>query len=668
MKTNLIKILFVGLLSSSIFSCGGNKNSGGTTHPDIPPIIEDDDPIKEDDDPIKDDDDPINEDDDHLENYLEISDYPAYFYIGESFDYTNRMKVTLHLDGVTKDSSFKLDYNVKAVIKDENGNEIDGSKPFTKEGNYNVQLIYLPDESVISKVINFVVKESPTNILEQKEILPSGFTYKDINNSMLSDLSFPDKGDVNVLVIPLEISDFPFQDSVLGENYLDKINTLFNGKGVEDTGYWESITSYYEKSSLNNLHFNFDIAETYQCGYETKDLLSGGISNAFVLTSMAVDNYISNHGEGSTSKYDNDGDGYIDGIWIIYSAPDYSSYDYSSKGSDLFWAFCSDISGYMPNKTTPTVHSFGWASISFMNEGVDAPNIDSHTFIHETGHLLGLPDYYSYDYTGATSSGAQGGLAMMDLNIGDMDSFSKLALGWANPYVVKEDCVVKIKPNSSSGDSIILADSWNGTAFDEYILLDFVTPEGINELDSKNKYINRPSYFTTPGVRAFHVDARLGEFKYVYCSDGYTQEGLTAIEDSETESFYMSDESVKKLVSKGTVGTIENNRQKEISERGSGYGVINSNSPSRCMIENKDYTSQKLLSIISKDGKISEVDDVYANDNFLFQEGDSWTINCKSVRNFSSSFGNLNNGNMLRYSFSVLSIDETGATIQFKKY
>jgi len=49
--------------------------------------------------------------------------------------------------------------------------------------------------------------------------------------------------------------------------------------------------------------------------------------------------------------------------------------------------------------------------------------------IHETGHALGLPDYYDYDDKVGPRGGV-GGLDMMDNNWGDHNPFSKWLLGW----------------------------------------------------------------------------------------------------------------------------------------------------------------------------------------------------------------------------------------------
>ena len=58
-----------------------------------------------------------------------------------------------------------------------------------------------------------------------------------------------------------------------------------------------------------------------------------------------------------------------------------------------------------------------------------------YTAIHETGHQLGLTDYYANSYTSGTNAAV-----MMDRNEGDEDCFSKMLLGWISPQVVTSSC------------------------------------------------------------------------------------------------------------------------------------------------------------------------------------------------------------------------------------
>lgn len=606
----------------------------------------------------------------NVEDHIKVIDENEYYYVGETFFKVFRAKVTLYYQGTERDISSRgtgFDF----ILKDDKGNVVDHNKPFSKAGKYTYQMFLSSRPSIVSNIVSIDVKESPKNVLQTKTEMPTGFTYYDFEKSCLDNLSLPPIGKVNCLVIPIEVSDYPFKDAGYGDDYLNSINILFNGNGKQDTGYYESISSYYYKSSLGKLDIDFEIASVYECGYSSTELMGGGTGSAFSLAEYAVNNYKTINGENSTTKFDNDHDGFIDGLWMVYSAPNYSSGIYGNAlGADLFWAFCADITWTEASLTSPNVHSFGWASIDFMYEGTEAPNIDSHTFCHETGHLLSLPDYYSYSMNGVKASGAQGGLAMMDLNIGDQDSFSKLSLGWSKPYVVTDDCLIKIKSNTLTNECIVIADSYNGTAFDEYIIIDLVTPEGLNELDALEQYTWwRPKYFSETGVRMYHIDARLGAFVYMIEGENRVEaEGIYPYMDStKQKDYYLTDEMVRDVVNKGHLEPLSLDKTVYYKGRNPGYTVINANSTSRALIGSAPYNNNRLISLISADNKVCELDDYQASNASLFKAGDSWTVNGQTLRNFSSNNGVFNNGDNFSFVISVLSIENGEATIQIRK-
>ena len=606
----------------------------------------------------------------NMEDHIEIIDENPYYYVGETFLKAFRpQKAMLYYQGTERDISLRST-GFDFILKDDKGNVVDHTKPFTKAGNYHFQMYLSNRTSIVSNIVNIVVKESPKNVFQTKTEMPSGFTYYDFENSCLDNLSLPSIGNINCLVIPVEVSDYPFTDIGYGANYMDSIDKLFNGNGAADTGYYESIASYYHKSSLGKLNINFEIANVYECGLDSASIMANGTYGAFLLGEKAIENFKTVNGDSATVKFDNDHDGFIDGLWMIYSAPDYSTGAYGDAlGSDVFWAFCSDITWTKANMASPNIHSFGWASADFMFEGTEVPNIDCHTFCHETGHLLSLPDYYSYSMNGVKASGAQGGLAMMDLNIGDQDSFSKLSLGWSSPYVVTDDCIVKIKPNTSSNECIILADSFNGTAFDEYIIIDLVVPTGLNELDSKVKYNWRPMYYSEIGVRMYHIDARLGAFVYMMPGENHVEyEGIYPyMDESKQTDYYLTDDMVRELVNKGSLPPLSLDQSVYYKGRNPGYRVINSNSTNRCLIDQTPYTNNRLIALISADNKVCELDDYQGNNASLFKAGDSWTVNGQTLRNFSSSKGVFNNGDGFSYVISILDVNSENATIQIRK-
>ncbi|MFA5421439.1 MAG: hypothetical protein WC344_01415 [Bacilli bacterium] len=354
--------------------------------------------------------------------------------------------------------------------------------------------------------------------------LPSSYnpeiTYQNLQKQMGTN-SIPSVGEnVNILVIPIEFTNYPFTDKIL-----TNINIMFNGEPA-DTKYWESVSSFYEKTSFGKLVMNFTVTPKYETGYtaaEAAALDTETDGTQYFSTNIlreAVADYKADNGADSTKQFDSDGDGFIDAVWMIYSCHNYNN-DPVIKGiSEDFWAYVFWDWQQDGNVDSPNQNAYSWASYDFMAEGGLSSQIDAHTYIHETGHLLGLDDYYNYD---ASTYKPTGGIDMMDYNITDHNVWSKMALGWVNPYVVTSNAEITINPAESSGDAILIADSWNGTAFDELMMLELYTPTGLNKLDSDSAYNNGayPQGYTKAGVRLYHVDARLANIKYSEVADDW---------------------------------------------------------------------------------------------------------------------------------------------------
>ena len=91
----------------------------------------------------------------------------------------------------------------------------------------------------------------------------------------------------------------------------------------------------------------------------------------------------------------------------------------------------------------------------------------------------------------------------MDYNVGDHNPFSKLLMGWVTPYVVCDTSDITLNSFGKSGECILLVDEYS-SIYDEYYLIDFYTPDGLNELEAGNNGL-----FSISGIRIYHVDARI---------------------------------------------------------------------------------------------------------------------------------------------------------------
>ena len=350
----------------------------------------------------------------------------------------------------------------------------------------------------------------------------SAYFYEHINDSTQN---YPcrSSGNVKLLVIPVKIKGY---ESIATESNLQRIrNTFFGESG--DTG-WESVSSFYKKSSYGALNISGVVPDQwYDCGMTTTQIKSltapagtpnsGSFDPTWTILENAVSWYKQTY-EDDCKSFDVDNDGFIDGVWLVYGSPDHKN----APGLDqkLWWAYnFKDYSkANSPVKPNPVAYSYCWASYDFMDAGEYEPkggltSVDAHTYIHETGHLMGLEDYYvASPHEGEKNYGPMGGLDMMDYNVMDHNAWSKFAYGWIKPYVVDDSCEITLKSSCRSGEAIILptSKSFNNSAFDEFIMMEYYTPDLLNYQDSFVGYPTCPTRgFTENGVRIYHVDARL---------------------------------------------------------------------------------------------------------------------------------------------------------------
>jgi M6 family metalloprotease-like protein len=348
----------------------------------------------------------------------------------------------------------------------------------------------------------------------------ANLTRKNVGLS-LGQRYLPSTGNSKILVVPVQLSDYPFTTTKL--NRLQ--NTFF---GTADETGWQSVSSFYQASSYGKLSLSGTVTSPVKFSYTSTEMESmatsyskqnkGNYSDVVLASALKA---LSDNGS-DFSSYDSDSDGYIDAIWLVYSCP-------FNSNSDFYWAYTTwaDNSTLYGNKN---ICLYSWASVDFLTEQsygllTSDKNGDAHTFVHETGHMLGLDDYYSYDCDNKTNFDTPvGGVDMMDFNIGDHDSYSKYLLDWITPTVITPEYLaangntLTLTSLTESGKAFLLpsykngSTQFNGTAFDEYLLIEYYTPTELNEADSLVAYgTNGLKEYTKPGVLVYHVDASVGK-------------------------------------------------------------------------------------------------------------------------------------------------------------
>ena len=493
---------------------------------------------------------------------------------------------------------------------------------------------------------------------EPSEITPqkASCTYEDyVKNNVYSVSSTPSVGEAHILVIPVWFSDSNnYISSSKKENVRQDIEKAYFGKNT-DTG-WRSVKTYYEEESHGVLTLTGKVTDWYtdSRSYTSYGPENSGMSLTQNLVKTATKWYFDNNPSDSRRNYDKDGDGYLDGVMLIYGAPDYSVLKNERYGN--LWAYCYWLQEpSSQNVTSPGANAYFWASFDFMygrevyasRTGVSSKQypsgdtahvtIDTHTYIHEMGHMFHLEDYYDYSTYGYSPAG---GFSMQDNNVGGHDPFSIFALGWGKAYIPTESVTINLKPLTTSGEMIILTPSWNeyNSPFDEYLIVEYFTPDGVNYLDTKYSYASSsgkqyPTGSQVSGVRVWHVDARLlytktGDFK---ASNWTTNPNIS----NQTVSLMMSN-------------TYDDGKNEYITPLGSSYANYN------------------LLQMIRNNKTVTHKNKNHMDANSLFRAKDTFSMSDFS-RQFVNS-GRLNNGSKnLGFSFKVNGLTDDYASITITK-
>ena len=330
-----------------------------------------------------------------------------------------------------------------------------------------------------------------------------------IDSHKMNKFYSPSSPDSKVVIVPINLwTDDPGIDL---EDYtaldLPHLEELYFGDD-ESSANTVSFKKYYEKLNINFSGFvtdpyevtsGMDDAQKNVLKFESVYNASRPGNGLFNCIAQAFEwvktNYAS---ELDWSLYDVDQNGSIDNIHFLFN------YNGTAWGTSLWphQGFTGNTKGTVVDEK---VNVYCVGARNKLNNAI--------TQIHEQGHVLGLIDYYDYTNRSASLINYIGHLDMQSDNVLDWNSYSKLVNKLVDPYVVtgtENDVSVTIGDSATTGDCLIIpADysTWNGSAFDEYFLIELFSNKGINTLFWDNcPTLAGPKDY---GVRVYHVDSRI---------------------------------------------------------------------------------------------------------------------------------------------------------------
>ena len=342
----------------------------------------------------------------------------------------------------------------------------------------------------------------------------SEVTYFDISNE-----TFDPNKPVPVLVTLVEFTDGYVVDH-------DEFEKRFSDDTLAPEDSLKSVASYYKYNSYGKVKFDFrflyyssPMSSNEAWHYvNDEDEMGHFCGNQFFFDVFA-ETKEKNEAGIDYRELDADGNGFVDAsLFITAEDPDKIQVGDQTGGYVIYGAASGLANGAKPDVDSPNLKRYLKLDYHGMQNPL-APASESNTgmrvVIHELGHAFGLYDYYDYVSFKGQGIDSVGHFDMQSYNLGDWNPFSKFACGFLDPYVVQdvEDSItIRLGASAEKPHAILIPkpSGWNGTAFDEYILIDVCAPVGATGYDwpfVKNTWEKKKN--ALGGIRIYHVDARL---------------------------------------------------------------------------------------------------------------------------------------------------------------
>lgn len=274
-------------------------------------------------------------------------------------------------------------------------------------------------------------------------------------------------------------------------------------KGYSYNGATGSAKEYFDEQFNHSVEFAFDVSDIvtlqHERAYYGRNGKDGNDENP---EQMVIDACRLVDSKIDFARYDDDGDGEVDNVFIFFAGGD----EAWGAGDDCIWSHAwyvksgAGITFTMDGKLIDRYACTSELAREGQNQTTSNTLAGIGTFCHEYSHTFGLPDLYDTDYE--RSEGFAGGLwaktSLMDagnqINRGNtppyFNAIEREILGIGNPVILKNDGGYELKPINEGGTYYKLESDTEG----EYFLI---------ECRSNNKW---DMGIGGTGMLVYHVD------------------------------------------------------------------------------------------------------------------------------------------------------------------
>ena len=270
-----------------------------------------------------------------------------------------------------------------------------------------------------------------------KHLRPDDLLFEDIKNRRQSYNKIPNldlinrsrngRTNNNVLLILIQYPD------ILSSETVQSFDDMMNLDGYNSTG---SFNEYYNEVSYDQFGINATVVGWYNAdnnsGYYGENGIYGDDLRPRELVAEAIDTAESAGID--FSIFDNDGDGYVDGLFVVHSGP---GEEESFNPNDI-WSHRWELGEFSRVYDGVIINDY-----TIEPELQNAQHAQIGVYCHEYGHLLGLPDLYDTDGSsagignwGLMAGGSWGGDGESPEKPSHMCPWSKEFLGWIDPIEV----------------------------------------------------------------------------------------------------------------------------------------------------------------------------------------------------------------------------------------
>lgn len=300
---------------------------------------------------------------------------------------------------------------------------------------------------------------------------------------------FPSMGEQKAIVILVNFSKTAFSMEDPNDFYTRHLNE----EGFSDYGGTGSARDFFVDNSYGQFLPTFDVYGPVTLNHPFSYYgANDSWNNDKRAHEMVIDACQLLDDEIDFSQYDRNGDGVIDNVYIYYAG--YGEAD--GGGSSTIWPHSYDIMYADPT----TEYYFDGVQLNHYACSNEVDNYSNEptgigTFTHEFSHVMGLPDLYATDNSGAFTPGEWNILDVGSYNNNsctppNYSSFERYALGWMEPEVLSEcgDYILEPLPLSNKA-YLIQTEKEN-----EYFLLE------------NRQHIGNDRFIPGHGMLVWHVD------------------------------------------------------------------------------------------------------------------------------------------------------------------